>query len=101
MNGQHNAILAGIAVPVVLLFSQSLIGFFRSPSSSAWLRLLGAGFLALVVLAHFCETFQVLTWMGWGQKHSPGHYLDLASATLGLILLAGGFALHSLTRKPV
>ena len=55
----------------------------------------------VVVLAHVCETLHLLTGMGWGQEHSPGHYLDLASATLGLTLFIIGFVLHSLMRKPV
>lgn len=25
--------------------------------------------------------------LGWGRPHTPGHYLDLISATLGLVLL--------------
>jgi hypothetical protein len=101
MNGQHYAILAGVAVAVFLVFLQSLIGFCRSTGSAACLRLVGSGFLLVVVLAHVCETFHLLTGMGWGQEHSPGHYLDLASATLGPMLLAVGFVLHSPMRKSV
>src|ERR1700676_236093 len=101
MNGQHNTILAGIAVVVSLLFSQSLIVFCRSAGLAACLRLVGSGFFMVVVLAHVCETFDLLRWMRWGQEHSPGHYLDLASATLGLMLFAIGFVLHSAISKPV
>jgi hypothetical protein len=31
----------------------------------------------LVVLAHICEAFGSLPWMGWGLADSVGHYIDL------------------------
>ena len=55
--------------------------------------LLGAGCLVIVVLTHVCETFHLFPAMGWGLKHSPGHYLDLSAAILGLTFLPMGFFL--------
>jgi len=100
MTGQHDAILAGIAVLAFLLFLRSLIVFLWKRNFAVGLRLIGAGSLMVVVLAHVCETFHLLTWMHWGEEHSAGHYLDLASASLGLILLPIGFLLDRPIRKP-
>jgi hypothetical protein len=60
------------------------------------LQLSGAACLAVVVLTHVCEAYQLMPWMGWGLKHSAGHYLDLSSAVLGLTLLPAGVALRRL-----
>jgi hypothetical protein len=40
--------------------------------------------------AHVAEHFRLLSWMGWGQPKSAGHYIDLASAILGSTLLSLG-----------
>jgi hypothetical protein len=37
--------------------------------------------------------------MGWGLKHSAGHYLGLSSAILGLILLPSGFLLQAFEKR--
>jgi hypothetical protein len=58
-----------------------------------YLKLLGAGFLIIVVLTHVCEAFHLFPVMGWGMKHSPGHYLDLSAAILGLAFLPAGYFL--------
>ena len=58
-----------------------------------YLMLLGAGCLIIVVLTHVCEAFHWFPVMRWGLKHSPGHYLDLIAAILGLIFLPAGFFL--------
>jgi hypothetical protein len=34
--------------------------------------------------------------MHWGDTHSVGHYLDFASAVLGLTLFPIGYLLHAL-----
>lgn len=59
-----------------------------------YLMLFGAACLAVVVLTHVCEARHVLPSMGWGLKHSAGHYLDLSSAILGLASVPSGFLLH-------
>jgi hypothetical protein len=53
-------------------------------------RLFGLAFLIIVVLTHVAEQFRLLSWMGWGQPKSAGHYIDLASAILGCTLVALG-----------
>jgi hypothetical protein len=58
-----------------------------------YLMLLGAGCLIIVVLTHVCEEFHLFPVMGWGLKHSPGHYLDLSAAILGLAFLPAGYFL--------
>jgi succinate dehydrogenase/fumarate reductase cytochrome b subunit len=67
-----------------------------------YLMLLGAGCLIIVVLTHVCETFRLFPAMGWGLKHSPGHYLDLGAAALGLAFLPAGYFLAFATdaRRP-
>jgi hypothetical protein len=58
-----------------------------------YLMLLGAGCLTIIVLTHVCETFHLVPVMGWGLKHSPGHYLDLSAAILCFICFPAGFFL--------
>jgi hypothetical protein len=65
----------------------------RHPAALA-LQLFGAGSLSIVVVTHVCEARHLFPWMGWGLKHSFGHYLDLSSALLGLALLLTGFLLR-------
>ena len=60
----------------------------------AWhLLLAGCGCLVVMVLTHVAEGLHFLPGMGWGLPDSPGHYLDLASAVFGaVLLLAAGVA---------
>lgn len=51
---------------------------------------LGVIFLIVAVFAHVAEHLHILPAMGWGLPHSPGHYLDLASAILACILIPAG-----------
>jgi hypothetical protein len=67
----------------------------RHAATGRYLMLLGAGCLVIVVLTHVCETFHLFPAMGWGLKHSPGHYLDLGAAALGLTFLPMGYFLAS------
>jgi hypothetical protein len=84
--------------PVCMLFLGSAIMFFREKRVPWFLQLLGAGCLALVVLAHICEALHLFPWMRWGDEHSVGHYLDFGSAMLGLMLFPLGYLLHVLTK---
>lgn len=86
-------------LPAGALFFGALLLVLRSRTASSLLQLLGAGFLVVVVLAHVSETFHLLPWMRWGQDDSPGHYLDLSSAILGLTMFPVGYLLHALSRK--
>lgn len=56
------------------------------------LTLAGAICLTLVVLTHVAEHFHLVPIMGWGLPDSPGHYLDLISAILGIVLLLAALA---------
>jgi hypothetical protein len=60
------------------------------------LQLFGAGCLVVVVLTHVFEARHLFPWMGWGLKHSAGHYLDLSSAIIGLALFPTGCLLRVL-----
>src|SRR5438094_2592659 len=85
------AILA--LVPALALLAVFLIRFARTKSAGSLLQLLGAAFLLVVVLAHLCEGLGILPWMHWARPHSIGHYLDLASAVLGVTLVPLGYVL--------
>jgi hypothetical protein len=64
------------------------------------LVLAGCGCLVVVVLAHVAERLHVLPGMGWGLPNSPGHYVDLASAIAGIVLLLAAGALRIWKLKP-
>jgi len=75
-----------IAVPVLVLLAFSFVRWWRRPTASARAQLLGAVSALVVVLTHVAEAFQLWPSMGWGQPHTVGHYTDLASAVLALVL---------------
>lgn len=83
-------------VPACILFSGSVVLFFRGKSMPSFLQLLGAGSLVVVVLTHVSEALHLFPWMHWGLEHSVGHYLDFAGAVLGLMLFPVGYLLWSL-----
>jgi hypothetical protein len=64
-----------------------------------YLMLLGAGCLIVIVLTHIFEALHLFPWMGWGLKHSPGHYLDLCAAILGLVFLPTGYFVKALATR--
>jgi len=53
--------------------------------------MVGSACLLIVLLMHVAEAFHIFPAMGWGLPNSIGHYLDLASAILGVALLLIGF----------
>lgn len=85
-------------VPTCLLFSGSVVLFFRGKTVWSLLQLLGAGCLVVVVLTHISEALHLFPWMHWGIAHSGGHYLDLWSAVLGLTLFPVGYLFHAITK---
>lgn len=89
-----------LLLPVGLLLSYSLVLSKRRAPWSA-LQLIGTTCLVIVVLAHVCEAVNLFPWMHWGDKHSAGHYLDLASAILGLTLFPGGYLIRVITKRRV
>lgn len=84
-------ILIGAAVAGAFVVSAAQ--FAREQSISRCLRLIGSVFLLVVVACHLAEKFQWFAWMDWGLLDSPGHYVDLVSAILGVNLFAGGWLL--------
>ena len=91
--------LVDIAIPVFAVLAWSYIAFVRERNSGSLVQLIGSAFLLIVVLAHFAETYHLLPAMGWGLPSSPGHFLDLFSAVLGVILLLFGYFLRRNTSR--
>jgi hypothetical protein len=81
-------------VPTCLLLAGSVVVCLRGRTVWSLLQLLGAGCLVVVVLTHVCEALHLFPWMGWGDEHSVGHYLDLSSVVLGVTLLPVGYLLR-------
>lgn len=86
-------------LPAGMLLSGSIVLFLRARSVSSRLQLLGAGCLAVVVLAHLSEALDLFSWMRWGLEDSVGHYLDLSSAVLGLTLFPLGYLFHAVEKR--
>jgi hypothetical protein len=84
---------------VGILFFWSVNSFHKGKTKWLILQLLGSGFLVIVALIHICEALHLFPWMGWGQPDSLGHYLDFASAILGITLFPLGFLCTKLFRK--
>jgi succinate dehydrogenase/fumarate reductase cytochrome b subunit len=82
-----------LLIPASLLFAYSLLLFQRKARGSM-LQLLGATSLLVVVFTHICEALRLFPAMGWGAEHSPGHYLDLATAVFGLTLFPAGYLIR-------
>jgi hypothetical protein len=85
-------------IPAVMLLFGAALLFRKGRRASSLLQLLGAVSFLLVIFAHICEALQWFPAMGWGQEHTVGHYLDLASATLGATLFPLGYLLHAYER---
>ena len=100
MDQEGPKVLLAIGIPVTLLLVGSAVLFLPGRSVSSLLQLLGAGGMMLVFLAHVAEAFHLLPAMNWGLEHSPGHYLDLASAVMGGTLFPVGYLLHAFAPRP-
>ena len=97
MNSASKALSA--LVPVCLLLTGSVSVFSKRKTFGSLLQIVGAGFLLVVVLTHICEATHLFPSMHWGEERSVGHYLDLASAALGVILFSAGYLLDALMRS--
>lgn len=86
-------------VPTCVLLLSSVLMFVREKRVWSVLQLIGTVGLVLVVLTHLCEALQLFPWMHWGEEHSLGHYLDLASAVSGIALFPMGYLLHALAMR--
>src|SRR5215472_9733179 len=91
--------LLAIGISVCAILFVSIVGFFREKTVPRFLQSVGAVSLLVVVLAHIAEVLNIIPWMHWGERDSPGHYLDLCSAILGLIFLPLGYLFHELRRR--
>lgn len=68
------------------------IGLHRVRKSTwSLLQVIGAGGFVIVALTHVAEAQHALPWMRWGRPDSPGHYLDLVSAVMGVTLFPVGY----------
>jgi ABC-type glycerol-3-phosphate transport system permease component len=90
---QVNIVVVAIGILVGALFFGSAASFAKERTGWRLVQLFGSFCWVVVVLAHIAEAFQLLPGMGWGLPNSPGHYLDLFSAIIGLILLPLGYVL--------
>lgn len=88
-------------VPACVLSFGSVVLFLRGKTVWSFLQLLGAGGLVIVASTHVCEALHLFPWMHWGLDASPGHYLDLSGALLGLTLFPIGYLLHALAKQHV
>ena len=95
------ALLKGLValLPATMLFSGSVVLFFRGKTVCSLLQLLGAGCLVVVVLTHVCEALHLFPWMQWGLEQGVGHYLDFWSAVLGFTLFSVGYLFHALRKR--
>ena len=87
------AVIGCIFFPV--LFA-SVVGFANERTLQAFVQLLGAVLLLVVVFAHVAEEFHLFYSMRLGSPDSAGHYIDLCSAVLVVVLFPTGYLLHSL-----
>ena len=88
-----NIVVVVIGILVGALFIGSAVSFARERTGWRAVQLFGSFCLVVVVLTHIAEAFHLLRGMGWGLPNTPGHYLDLLSAIIGIILLPLGYVL--------
>lgn len=87
-----------IGVPILLLFMLAGRQLIHAPTLTGVFVVLGSGSLLVMVLTHVAEGLHLFRFMGWGQRHSPGHYLDLVSVYAGIAFLVAA-SLCPLLRK--
>jgi arginine exporter protein ArgO len=98
MNATTLKALATLVLACLLLAGSAVL-FSKARTVSTFLQLVGAGCLTVVALTHVCEAFDLVPWMQWGLPNSAGHYLDLVSAVLGLVLFPIGYLWHAVTAR--
>jgi hypothetical protein len=91
-------ILAALALTVPVFVGCVYI-WRREKTGPSLIQLLGAIGVTVVVLTHIAEAFHVFRWMRWGEPDSAGHYLDLVSAVVAVILLPLGYSLRRRMRR--
>ena len=85
--------------PILIVFSGAVALYVRTKTASSLVQVLGAACLIVVVLTHVCEALNLFPSMRWGAEDSIGHYVDLASAILGLSLFPLGYLFHALAKR--
>lgn len=86
---------------VIGLLLYSIVALTRRQTLQRWLTFLGSVCSMIVVVTHLCEGLQMFRDMRWGAPDSPGHYLDLSSALIGVACLVSAAALGITRRTPV
>ena len=71
----------------------SLVLFLTRRGLSSALQAFGLSCFGVMALTHFFAAFSILPALGWGQRHSVGHFIDLVAALLGVALMTTSFAL--------
>lgn len=89
--------LLAVGIPVCVILFISMVGLAREKTLWRFVQLLGAVALLVVVFTHIAEAFHLFPSMNWGQSDSAGHYLDLASAISGMVLLPAGYLFRVLS----
>ena len=79
-----------VLIPAAVLAARSAF-IIRRNAVAGLLQLSGSLCLAIVALTHVAEALHVMPFMGWGQAHSAGHYVDLTSALMAVTLLPVGY----------
>ncbi|HJZ73416.1 MAG TPA: hypothetical protein VKE51_16855 [Vicinamibacterales bacterium] len=90
------AMVVFVLVALVLMYSAA--AFWRQRTAWSSLLFIGALFVVVVVLTHVAEALHLFPAMGWGEPRSVGHYVDLTSAVVGIVLLALGVVLRVRTK---
>ena len=98
MNPALLKVLLALAPTLLLLLATAAL-YVRTKAAGALIQTLGAACLLVVVLAHLCEVLNLLPFMGWGAQGSIGHYIDLASAILGVALVTVGALIHAFSKR--
>jgi hypothetical protein len=88
-----------IGAPILLLLILAGRRFLLAPTLAGLFLVLGAASLVVMVLTHVAEGLNLFPGMGWGQRHSAGHYLDLISVYLGIGLLVAASLCPLLRRR--
>ena len=88
-----------IGAPILLLLVLSFLRFVRTPALTAAFPMLGAACLLVMVVSHVAEAQHFFPSMGWGERHSPGHYVDMTSTWLGIAFLVAASLCPLLRRR--
>lgn len=88
-----------ILIPASLLLVGSLKSFSMSPRLPNILMVIGAVCLTIVPITHICEGLQWFTFLHWGDENSIGHYIDLLTAVIGVILFPAGYFLDVIRKQ--